>query len=93
MIQYSSKAKRGKSALPGNVKPVLQLLEQDLRETNGKPYGRGWDSLGEVVTDQGETAMHCHLTYRFVAVWKLLLQAGKVVCRFLYVGSREKSPY
>ena len=93
MIEYSSKAKKGKKALPGNVKFVHQLLEQDIRETNGKPYGRGWDSLGEVTTEQGEAAMHCHLTYRYVAVWRVLQKDGKVVCRFLYIGSREKIPY
>ncbi len=95
IIEYTKKAMKGRNALTQSEQAIIEVLEQDLRETSGKPYGRGWKSLGEIVR-QGENAMHCHLTYRKVAVWSIEETGANITivfCRFEYVGSREKAPY
>ncbi len=92
-IEYTKKAKKGRDQLKESELAIMHFLEQDLRETAGKPYGRGWDSLGML---KGTNLMHCHLTYRKVAVWEVQEQGDTikiVLCRFEYVGTREKAPY
>lgn len=95
-IQYTKKAFKGREALTENEKAILDALEQDLRETSGKPLGRGWQSLGPV-KQYGSDAYHCHLTRSKVALWRIL-NDGKgntriVICLFEYVGTRGKAPY
>ena len=93
VIEYSKKAMKGREKLTQNEQAILDVLEQDLRETAGKPYGRGWQSLGEL---HGQNAFHCHITYRKVAVWEIEEHGNSVkivLCRFEYVGTREKAPY
>jgi len=95
-IQYTRKALKGRNALSGNEKAILEALEQDLRETAGKPLGRGWQNLGQV-RQYAPNAWHCHFTRNKVAVW--LIEADRdgqtrvVLCRFEYVGTRGKAPY
>ena len=94
VIEYTKKALKGCHALTQNERAIMEVLEQDLRETAGKPFGRGWQSLGEL-KGQGQT-MHCHITRRKVAVWKIEKIGDNikvVLCRFEYVGTREKAPY
>jgi hypothetical protein len=97
IIQYTRQAEKGKNALTQNERDILAALEQDMRETGGKPLGRGWDSLGPL-RQYAKNAYHCHLTPNKVAVW--LITKGKtedtikaVFCRFEYVGPRGKAPY
>jgi len=95
-IQYTKKALKGRNSLSGNEKAILEALEQDLRETAGKPLGRGWQSLGPV-KQYAANAWHCHFTRNKVAVWLIETdgkgQARVVLCRFEYVGTRGKAPY
>lgn len=96
-VQYSGRAEKGKKTLSSKAQAVLVVLEQHLRETDGKPFGRGWSNLG-ILEKLGKNVMHCHLTRREVAIWSLIEEIrkglGKLnVCRFLYLGSREKAPY
>lgn len=95
-VQYSGKAEKGKKTLSGKAAAGLDVLEQHLRETDGKPFNRGWKNLG-VLEKLGKNVMHCHLTLREVAVWAILEEIRKglkvVICRFLYLGSREKARY
>ncbi len=93
VIKYSSKALKGKKSLSHNEEAILDVLEQDLRETSGKPYGRGWQSLSSLSKD---SQMHCHLNYRKVAVWTVKEDSENIeitICRFEYIGTREKAPY
>ena len=96
-IQYTKQAQKGKTALTQNERDILSALEQDMRETGGKPFGRGWSGLGPLKQYAGN-ACHCHLTRNKVAVW--LIEKGAadddtkaVFCRFEYVGQRGKAPY
>lgn len=92
-IQYAKKALAMREGLSKSLFPVLELLEADLRETGGKPFERGWPSLGVVRLQDKTEAMHCHLNRRNVAVWRVLAEKVKIICKFIYVGSREKAPY
>lgn len=92
-IQYTKKAMKGRDQLKENELAIMEFLEQDLRETAGKPYNRGWQSLGML---KGTNRMHCHITYRKVAVWEVIEEGDSIqiiLCRFDYVGTREKAPY
>lgn len=93
IITYNRKALKGKNALTLNEQAIMDVLEQDLRETAGKPFGRGWQSLGSL---DKQNLMHCHITYRKVAVWTIEEEQNEIkitLCRFEYVGTREKAPY
>jgi len=96
LIQYTRQALKGKNSLSGNEKAILEALEQDLRETAGKPLGRGWQNLGPV-RQYAANAWHCHFTRNKVAVWLIEIdgtgQTRVVLCRFEYVGTRGKAPY
>jgi hypothetical protein len=97
VIQYSKQGQKSKNALTQNERDILAALEQDMRETGGKPLGRGWASLGPL-KQYAKNAYHCHFTKNKVAVW--LISKGEnadeiraVFCRFEYVGERGKAPY
>jgi hypothetical protein len=97
IIQYTRQARKGKDLLTHNEQDILAVLEQDMRETGGKPLGRGWASLGPL-KQYAKNAYHCHFTKNKVAVW--LISTGKapdeiqaVFCRFEYVGPRGQAPY
>jgi hypothetical protein len=96
-ILYTKQAQKGKGALTQNERDILAALEQDMRETGGKPLGRGWASLGPL-KQYAPNAYHCHLTRNKVAVW--LIEKGEmdgdinaVLCCFEYLGQRGKAPY
>jgi hypothetical protein len=97
IILYTKQAQKGKSALTQNERDILSALEQDMRETGGKPLGRGWASLGPL-KQYAPNAYHCHLTRNKVAVW--LIEKGEmdgdintVLCCFEYLGQRGHAPY
>jgi len=92
-VGYTKSALRMKRGMSAKVLPIIDLLEQDFRETGGMPYDRGWASLGSVRLKTGETASHCHLTRKLVAVWTRIEEKFKIACKFIYIGSREKAPY
>jgi hypothetical protein len=96
ITQYTKKAFKGKEDLGQDERDILEDLEQDLRETAGKPLGRGWRSLGPV-RQYAPNAYHCHLTRNLVALW-LISEDGQgdarlVLCRIEYVGQRGRAPY
>lgn len=93
IIEYTKKAMKSREKLTHSEQAIMDVLEQDLRETAGKPYNRGWQSFGELY---GQNTFHCHITYRKVAVWKIEEHGDTVaivLCRFEYVGTRGKAPY
>lgn len=95
IIEYTKKAHKGKCTLTESEQAILDVLEEDLRATAGKPYGRGWQSLGPV-RQYSDTALHCHLTRKKVVIWEIEEEGDRikiVLCRFEYVGSRDKAPY
>ncbi len=92
-IKYTKKAMKGYKQLSQDELAIMDFLEQDLRDTAGKPFGRRWSSLGML---KGTNRMHCHITYRKVAIWQVIEHDDSVeviFCRFEYIGTREKAPY
>jgi len=96
-ITYSTNAHKAKrDELTRDERDILTTLEQDLRETAGKPYGRGWQHLGPVKQYHPD-AMHCHFTRKKVALWVIKAtvknKTKQVTCRFEFVGLRGQAPY
>lgn len=95
-VHYSGKYKKQRSRLSGRERAILDVLETDIRETSGKPHGRGWNSLGEL-KQYAPDAMHCHLDYRKVVIWRVMQEHSKkgmpTICKMEYVGTREKAGY
>lgn len=91
-ILYAKKAFQGREKLSARERAILEALEEDLRATGGKPFGRGWQSLGPL-RQCGDDIWHCHLTRNKVAVWRILPNGDVALCRFEYVGERGNAPY
>ena len=96
VIEYTKKAWKGREALTTSELDALLALEIDLKLTDGKPLGRGWQHLGPV-KQYGSNAYHCHLTRNTVALWTISKDTDGTVkvtlCKFEYIGSRGKAPY
>lgn len=85
---------RKKNALDGLPEDVVDIyfqLERDLKKFSGKPAGQGWDNYGPY-KQCGKNVYHCHLKYRFVALWKIEKKNGVTFCKVHYVGTRENIP-
>jgi hypothetical protein len=93
VIKYRPKAQCQKEALSKKLRPILDVLEQHLLETAGKPYGRGWDSLGSLSELDGK--MHCHLNFKNVAIWDIREKKIKgnieITIIIEYVGKRDNA--
>ena len=96
ILQYTRKALKMRDKLTRAELEILQALEQDMRETDGKPLGRGWQHLGPV-RQYASNAFHCHLTRNTVALWTIDKDGRGntivTVCTFEYVGKRSAAPY
>ncbi len=94
-VTETKDARTGREGLSKNDASRLDLLIEDLRQTKGKPYDRGWEHLGPVRQDfkrYGKTALHCHLTRKKVVKWRILEDtpgSGTVTVQLYYVGKRE----
>ncbi len=96
IVQYTKKALKGRNALNEDVLAILEALEEDVRATHGKPFGRGWKNLGPV-RQYAANAYHCHLTRTIVALWTIDQSSDgslKITfCTFEYIGARGSAPY
>ncbi len=79
------KVDRGLKKLPADVRKLLFLLLEDLKEYG--PYQKSWPNYSPLE----ENKYHCHLNYSYVACWKYY--KGFIEIEVYYVGSREKAPY
>ena len=84
-VKISKKALRGLEKLPINVRKLLFLLIEDLKEDG--PIQKGWRNFSPLGNDR----YHCNLNYRYVACWTY--QKGEITIEVYYVGTREKAPY
>jgi len=89
-IKMTSAAQKGSAKLKKKEAEILELLLEDLRNTYGKPFNRGWKSLVGV-PQMGKEYYHCHLTFRVVVVWQVDNQNN--LCKIVYIGTREGAPY
>lgn len=71
--------------MPENAQKALLKLIDDIRETGPiQPKYHNYSMLGNDL-------YHCHLAYRWVAVWRC--KKGSCYVEVEYAGSREKAPY
>lgn len=54
------------------------------------PIQKKWPNFSSL--DTKKTKFHCHLSYRWVACWKILTE-NKLKIEVYYAGSRENAPY
>jgi len=84
-VKIKKKVLRDLKKLPTNVKKLLFLLIEDLKEDG--PIQKSWHNFSPL----GKDTYHCHLNYRHVACWTF--RQGEIKIEVYYVGSREKAPY
>lgn len=80
-----------KEHLPEDVAPIMDLLEEDLRGSKGKPRGTEWNNCGPY-KQLGRNYYHCHLNRSYVAVWEIIKKNGVTTCKIVYAGTRESVP-
>lgn len=72
--------------MPLRVKQRLQALLSEIEQLG--PVRVSWRNFSRL----GKDIFHCHLTYRYVVVWRLEDKKKRII-GVIYVGSREKAPY
>jgi hypothetical protein len=72
--------------LPAKVQELWEALVRDLRKLG--PIQYEWPNYSKLE----DNIFHCHLNYRYVAVWKLVDKEIRLL-EVTYVGSRENAPY
>jgi hypothetical protein len=70
--------------LPDDIRKCFEGLVIDIR--NGGPVRGDWPNYSKLA----DGSHHCHLSFRFVAVWCVV---GERKVEVTYVGSRKKAPY
>ena len=84
-VRIKKKVDRGLKKLPRNIRQLLFLLIEDLKDDG--PIQKKWRNFSPL----GENRYPCHLSYRYVACWTW--RQGEIEIEVYYVGSREKAPY
>ena len=74
------------SALPNRVNELFRELTRDLEVVG--PIQHEWPNYSKL----SDRRYHCHLNYRYVAVWESVDDRLRVL-EVNYVGSRENAPY
>ncbi len=74
-----------KRNMPLNAKKMLECLIKDIQ--NKGPVRTEYHNFSML----GKDKYHCHLAYKWVAVWRCIKDSYFVEVE--YVGSREKAPY
>ncbi len=85
-VEFTSQAAKQTKKLPLGIQQRLQALVCAMEEMG--PVQGHWQNYSKLSRD----IHHCHLTYRYVAVWKVEDKKDKRI-GVVYVGSREKAPY
>ena len=85
-VNIKRKVLKDLKKLPGNVREALETLIADLAD--GGPVRGDWPNYSKLA----DGSHHCHLTYRYVAVWIEEDKELKLI-EVSYVGSRENAPY
>lgn len=72
--------------LSPKIRELFQQLALDIEATG--PVRNDWPSYSKLA----DGSHHCHLNYRYVAVWRVVANQVQFV-EVTYVGSRENAPY
>lgn len=85
-VNFTSKASKQAGKLPKRERDILVLLVQDLQLRGATlPDWHNYSKLSP-------TTYHCHLTYKWVACWRVEDGELKLI-EIYYAGSREDAPY
>lgn len=85
-MNIKKQVQKGLKKCPKDVREDLGALILDLKLSG--PVRGDWPNYSKL--DGGRH--HCHLSYRYVAVWIEENKELKII-EVTYVGSREKAPY
>lgn len=72
--------------MPSDVQTLFRALLIDLENTG--PIQNEWPNYSKLTHGRS----HCHLNYRFVAVWEVVDKEIRIL-EVTYVGSRKGAPY
>jgi hypothetical protein len=85
-VAFTGKAAKQAKKMPQRERDHLALLARDLRLTG--PTQPSWPNYSKL----GKNEYHCHLSYRWVACWRLNGNELELI-EIYYAGSRENAPY
>jgi mRNA-degrading endonuclease RelE of RelBE toxin-antitoxin system len=85
-VSFTKKAVKGVAKMPKREQDVLNVLVRDLRLRG--PVLPDWSNYSKL----GPKEYHCHLSYKWVACWRVEDQKVKLI-EIYYAGSREDAPY
>jgi mRNA-degrading endonuclease RelE of RelBE toxin-antitoxin system len=85
-VLFTSKAAKQVAKLPKKERDLLALLVRDM-QLNGAVQA-SWKNYSKL----GKDTYHCHLSYKWVACWRMEDNKLKVI-EVYYAGSRENAPY
>lgn len=80
------KADKSAAKMPSDVQTLFRALVIDLE--NSGPVQHEWPNYSKLTHGR----YHCHLNYRFVAVWEVIDNQVRIL-EVTYVGSRKDAPY
>lgn len=84
-VTIKRKIEKSVRALPEREQALFFLLVRDLKLKG--PVLTEWHNFSSL----GKDMYHCHLSYRYVAVWRC--KKDTIEVEVTYAGSREKAPY
>ncbi len=87
-VRIKKKVLRNVEKMPKSRQADFFDLIEDLRSEG--PIQKGWPNFSPL--DPQKTTFHCHLSYHWVACWKVL-ENDEMELEVYYAGSREKAPY
>ncbi len=85
-IHINKRTQKEIKKLPQNIVELLETLLADLKQRG--PVRGEWLNYSKLTNGYH----HCHLSYRYVAVWIVEDKELKLI-GVTYVGSRENAPY
>jgi len=85
-VQIKKKTAKSLKKLPHSIREAIEALAADIRASG--PIRGDWPNYSRL----SDGSHHCHLSYRYVAVWMVVDDTVKIV-EVIYVGSRENAPY
>lgn len=85
-VKVTKKADKSALKMPSDVQTLFRALVIDLE--NSGPVQHEWPNYSKLTHGR----YHCHLNYRFVAVWEVIDNQVRILEK-TYVGSRKDASY